>query len=43
MSLPLSLQRVEAYRLGGQSLLDAVVCLAGYNPTEAKQLAKVRC
>ncbi|KAI7836874.1 hypothetical protein COHA_009274 [Chlorella ohadii] len=33
-------QRVEAYRLGGQSLLDAVVCLAGYNPTEAKQLAK---
>lgn len=34
-------QKVEAFRLGGQSLLDAGLCMAGYDAAEAKQLIKV--
>lgn len=36
-------QKVEAFRLGGQSLLDAGLCMAGYDAAEAKQLVKVGC
>lgn len=34
-------QNAQALRLGGQSLLDAALCLGATDPGEAKQLVKV--
>ncbi|PRW33600.1 hypothetical protein C2E21_7497 [Chlorella sorokiniana] len=39
-ALDIEPQKVEAFRLGGQSLVDAGLCMAGYDAAEAKQLVK---